>query len=142
MSDVDNDPLTTRRQALRRIALFGVAAFVAPSVLTISDAEAGRRGSPNKSDRPCKDNENDNNDDNDNDGRNSQGKHNSKNKRDCKERKERECKEKRKRDCKKKEKHPCKPPCNPPQSLARLRQRKPLLSGIPIANHSSTPTAA
>ena len=58
MSDVDNNPQTTRRQALRRIALFGLAAFVAPSVLTISDADAGQRSSngssKSKSDRNSK----------------------------------------------------------------------------------------
>ena len=51
MSDVDNNPQTTRRQALRRIALFGMAALVAPSVLTTSEAEAGQRGSKNGSGR-------------------------------------------------------------------------------------------
>lgn len=54
MSDVDNDPQTTRRQALRRIALFGLAACVAPSVLTISEAEAGGHASKSKSDTSSK----------------------------------------------------------------------------------------
>ena len=41
MSDIDNSSRTSRRDVLRKIALAGIAAYVAPSVLTISKAEAG-----------------------------------------------------------------------------------------------------